>query len=195
MTDDDPSSLDTAVRERITELSVHIACGGIRGPIQQPSRAYPNLPIRWQSCRDEELPVKWEGADVSRMVDLCTICLRGNAGGPSRWAWTACTDCRAINDDIGKRWGFKPFELGRHSVMNGIGVRGGLGPEQRVAALEHLDEFRKGDSDIRAWRVREYRRLASRYDPLADIPLTTWQRDWPPGRQASRDAFDRLLGR
>lgn len=139
--------------------------------------------------------MEWEGADVSRIVDLCVICFRGNAGGPSRWAWTACTDCRDINDDIGKLWGFKPFKLGRHSLMNRIGVRGGLNPEQRAAAFQHLDEFRKGDSDLRAWRATEYGQLASRYEPLADVPLTTWQRDWPPSKEASRDAFDRLLVR
>lgn len=194
MVEDHLSATDAALRERITELSVHIPCGGIRGPIQQRSPAYPNLPVKWQSCRDEDRPEKWDGADVSRIVDLCIICFRATAGGTSRWAWKACESCREVNDSIATRWGFRPFPLGRHSIMNGIGVRGGLSPEERAAALERLDEYRKGDSDLRAWRVREYGQLASRYDPLDDVPLTTWQRDLPPGEAASKDAFARLLG-
>ena len=91
------SAADAALRERITELSVHIPCGGLRGPLQRRSRAYPDLPMRWQSCRDEDSPEKWEGCDVSRECDLCIICFRATAGGTSRWAWLACDDCRAVN--------------------------------------------------------------------------------------------------
>ena len=36
--------------------------------------------------------------------------------------------------------------------------------------------------------------LASKFDPLADIPLRVWQQEWPPGKSASEDAFARLLG-
>jgi hypothetical protein len=32
------------------------------------------------------------------------------------------------------------------------------------------------------------------FDPLADVPLQTWQEHWPPSREASLDAFSRLLG-
>ena len=96
---------------RITELSVHIPCGGLRGPLQRTSRAYPGLHIRWQSCPDEDSPQKWAGCDVSRHFDLCIICFRATAGGISRWSWRACEDCRDINEHIGSRWGFRPFAL------------------------------------------------------------------------------------
>ena len=128
------SAADAALRERITELSVHIPCGGLRGPLQRKSRAYPGLPIRWQSCRDEDAPQKWAACDVSRERDLCIICFRATAGGTSRWAWLACDDCRAVNDAIESRWGFRPFALGRHSLMNGIGVRGGSPPDVQGGA-------------------------------------------------------------
>jgi hypothetical protein len=42
--------------------------------------------------------------------------------------------------------------------------------------------------------MREYSRLAGRFDPLADIPLRVWQAEWPPSLEASVDAFARLLG-
>lgn len=86
------------------------------------------------------------------------------------------------------------FALGRHSLMNGIGVRGGAPPEVQKDQIARLVEFARGDGRVRDWRRREYRRLAERFDPLADVPLRVWQREWPPGRRASADAFSRLLG-
>jgi hypothetical protein len=105
----------------------------LRGPLQRKSRYYPNLAIRWQSCRDEDAPQKWAACDVSRERDLCIICFRATAGGTSRWAWLACVDCRAVSDAIESSWDFRPFALGRHSLMNGIGIRGGGPPEVREA--------------------------------------------------------------
>jgi hypothetical protein len=78
--------------------------------------------------------------------------------------------------------------------MNGIGVRGGDPPEVQEAQIARLAEFAKGDDRLREWRRHEYSRLASRFDPLADIPLMVWQQEWVPGRNASVDAFSRLTG-
>jgi hypothetical protein len=78
--------------------------------------------------------------------------------------------------------------------MNGIGVRGGGPPEVQEAQIARLIEFMKGDDRLREWRRREYFRLAARFDPSADVPLRLWQQEWPPGREASVDAFQRLLG-
>ncbi len=78
--------------------------------------------------------------------------------------------------------------------MNGIGIRGGSPPEVQEAQVARLVEFLKGDGRLRDWRLQEYSRLASRFDPLADVPLRVWQQEWAPGRNASVDAFTRLLG-
>ncbi len=195
MTERKLSVTDAALRERITELGVHIPCGGLRGPLQRRSLAYPNLSVTWQSCPDEDSPEKWEGFDVSREYDLCVICFRATAGGRSRWAWLACEDCRAVNEKIGSRAGVRPFALGRHSIMNGIGVRGGVPAEVADEQLARLVEFARGDDRLRSWRREEYGRLASAFDPLADVPLRVWQEQWPPASGASTDAFFRLLGR
>ena len=63
------SAADAALRERVTELSVHIPCGGLRGPLQRKNPRHPELPVKWQ-CRDEDVPEKWVGCDVSRERDL-----------------------------------------------------------------------------------------------------------------------------
>jgi hypothetical protein len=194
MTERKLSATDAALRERLTELCVHIPCGQLRGPLQRKNPYQPALPIRWQSCRDEDSPEKWEGCDVSRDRDLCIICFRATAGGRSRWSWLACEDCRSVNPSIETSSGIRPFALGRHSLMNGIGVRGGAPREVADAQLARLVEFARGDERLRSWRQQEYFRLAGAFDPLADVPLRTWQDHWPPSRQASIDAFSRLLG-
>jgi hypothetical protein len=194
MTERNLSATDAALRKRITELSVHIPCGRLRGPLKINDWRYPLLLGRWQSCPDEDSPEKWYGCDVSRARDLCIVCLRAMAGGPSRWAWLACDDCRAVNAALESAWGFRPLALGRHSLMNGIGVRGSASPEVREEQIARLTEFMKQVQGLREWEKQEYGRLASRFDPLADIPLSVWQQEWPPGRSASWDAFWRLTG-
>jgi hypothetical protein len=181
------SATDAALRQRITELSVHIPCGALRGPI------YPRG--RWQSCADEDSPDKWEGHDVSQARDLCLVCARGTAGGSSRWAWLACDDCRSINAALESAWGFRPLALGRHSLMNGIGVRGNAPPEVAEQQLARLAAFVKGLDGLYEWRRHECWRLAAKFDPLADIPLWFWQQEFPASRCASADAFSRLLER
>lgn len=188
MTERKLSATDAALRERIVELSVHIPCGGLRGPVGG----------RWQSCPDEDSPERWEGCDVSREKDLCIICFRATAGGTSRWSWRACGNCLRVNKAIAKlqsKYGDRPFALGRHSLMNGIGVRGDAPPEVQEEQIARLVAFAKGDDRLREWHGQEYWRLASRFDPLGDIPLRIWQAEWPPGLEASVDAFERLLGR
>lgn len=178
---------DAAVRRRVDALSVHIPCGGIRGPVRRGERP------RWQSCRCEDHPVRWDGADVSREHDLCIVCFRATAGGPSRWAWLACRDCRAVNAEIAEVWGFAPLRLGRHSLMHGVGVRADAQPHIRGEEAARLTEFARGDVRLRDWRRTEYPRLASHFDPLADVPLTVWTREHPGDPEASRDAFARLI--
>jgi hypothetical protein len=185
MTEPGLSAGDMAIRRRIKELSVHIPCGGLRGP--QPT-------WRWQSCRCEDNPQQWPGHDVSRAKDLCIICFRDTAGGPSRWAWLACEHCRAVNTEIERRSGERPFHLGRHSLMNGIGLRGEAPAEVLDQQIAELVAFARGDGRLRTWLDSEYRSLAAAFDPLADIALSAWQQQWVPGPDASWDAFARLLG-
>lgn len=188
MPDNIISPTDAAVRERVNVLSVHVPCGGIRGPIQRDTRSL------WQSCRCEDHPVRWEWADVSREYDLCIVCFRATAGGTSRWAWLACEHCRAVNKEVGRSWGFEPFRLGRHSLMHGVGVRIDAPPHVRDEQSARLKEFARGDVRLRDWRRAEYPRLAASFDPLADVPLRVWRQKHPASWEASQDAFARLIG-
>ena len=134
------------------------------------------------------------GCDVSRERDLCIICFRETAGGTSRWAWLACEHCRAVNTTIESARGIRPFALGRHSLMNRIGVRGGASTEVVEEQIARLVAFAKGDARLQEWRRQEYSRLAGIFESEADVPLNVWQQQWPPSRSVSADAFSRLTG-
>jgi len=188
MTGNTLSPADAALRQRITELSVHIPCGRLRGPVSG----------RWQSCLCEDAPEKWESCDVSREQDLCVICLRATAGGTSRWAWLACADCRKANDAIVRmqdEYGDRPFALTRYSLTNGNGVPAGASPEGAQQRFSWFQAFAEGDLRVYQWCEHEYPRLAGNFDAQADVPLRTWQQQWPPSLEASIDAYGRLLGR
>ena len=187
MTERHLSAADAALREQITELSVHIPCGRLRGPVERRGR--------WQSCPDEDSPERWEGCDVSSAIDLCIVCCRGTAGGTSRWAWLGCEHCRAVNNALEKRWGVRPLALGRHSLMNRIGIPANASPKVVEQQTARLMEFIEGIGHLRDWRGTEHARLAVAFDRLADIPLPVWQQQWPPSLTASADAFSRFLDR
>jgi hypothetical protein len=119
---------DAALRRRIKELSVHVPCGRLRGPLP---RVHPESPIH---------------------------------------------------------------SLGRHSIMNGISVQGGQSPEVTAAQIERLARFARDQRQLDDWQAAEFRRLASGFDPQADVALSEWQRRWPPGREAARDAMSRIVG-
>ncbi len=59
--------------------------------------------------------------------------------------------------------------------MNGVGVQGGSPPEAQREQIAALMKFTKHVQALRDWEKREFARLASRFDPLADVPLSVWQ--------------------
>lgn len=192
------SGADAALRATLTELVVHLPCGGVRGPI---GRIYARCDCAvndgvWQSCSCEDEPVRWLRCDVSREVDLCRLCARGIAGGPSRWAWLGCPDCRAVNEEAGRLLGRRPVPLGRHSIMNGAAVRPLAGEAELRAQQEGLLDVFQGWDDLYAWFEAEYRRLAATqgWADVEQVLLRTWQQRLPPSRATSRDALQRFTG-
>src|SRR4051794_25567038 len=77
------SAADRVLRARITEWMVHVTCAGIRGPVPSvdDDGKSPSTRRLWQSCVCEDEPVRWRACDVSRVVELCQLCVRGTAGG------------------------------------------------------------------------------------------------------------------
>ncbi len=78
--------------------------------------------------------------------------------------------------------------------MNGIGVRGASAPEVVTEQIARVVQLARADTRLDNWRYTEFRRLASTHDPQADVPLSVWQSAHVPGRAASIQAFERLIG-
>ena len=135
MTERKLSAADAALCERIVELSVHIPCGGLRGPVHG----------RRQSCGCEDSPERGEGCDVSREKNCAVICFRATAGGTSRWSGglRGLPSGQRIDREPGVELWRSPIGLGRHSLMSRIGVGGGARPEVQQEQIARLAVFAK----------------------------------------------------
>ena len=80
------------------------------------------------SCQDrsDEWRETWSRWDIAYLLKLCSLCARNTVDAGTRWSWLACGMCREVNlairDIVGADRGVLP--LGRHSLMNGLGLRG-----------------------------------------------------------------------
>lgn len=166
------------------DLVVHRACLRLRG----------NTPYGYQACRCEPA-VAWPDVDVSRAADLCAVCARGPAGGVTRYSWLGCVSCRAVELELREWLGICVTPLGRHSLMNGVGVRvaGAIDADREafVTALEGLDT---SWTRLGQWADSEARHLERQLATKApEIPLTVWRQVFPASLDASVDAYERML--
>lgn len=165
-------------------LTVHLPCARVRGGTK----------YGLQGCPCQPAP-RWEGCDVSRAVDLCAVCARGTAGGVSRWAWLGCASCRSVEKALQGWLGMRVLPLGRHSIMNGTGLRVAEATSEEVDAFAvHLDGLSVGWDRLSAWGKAEVGRLAGELPhPDPDVPLPMWQQTFTPSWRSSVDAYERLL--
>jgi len=190
------TTADALGGSQVRELSVHLRCGTIRGPLPITFEGDIETVHRWQSCRCQESPEKWPLCDVSRLYELCILCQRGVAGGVTRWSWEACRLCLDINRGIGKVLGRNPLPLGRHSIMNGVAIPTG-GDREEVARGRETFMAMAGEWErLSVWQHAEIRRLADSrgWDHTKDIPLRVWQDTFVASTEESRDAFRRYTG-
>ena len=133
---------------------------------------------------------------MARDLELCVLCVRDTVTTASRWSWLACDACRTVSRDVGEAYGVRSIlPLGRHSLMNGIGVRLADGELQvRRQTNAFLATVQRWDS-LNAWQRAEFAWMAA---PLRGrgptVSLVEWQRRWPPSLGASVDVFERYAG-
>ena len=165
-------------------LTVHLPCAQVRGLTLHGVQGCPCAPTP-----------KWEGCDVSRAVDLCVVCARGTAGGVTRWSWLGCTSCRSVEKALQGWLGMGVLPLGRHSIMNGIGLRVTEATSEEVDAFAvQFEGLTVGWQQMSVWGRAEVGRLADALpDTGPDAPLELWQRTFSPSWAASVDAYERLL--
>lgn len=131
---------------------------------------------------------------------LCKVCRRQALPNRRPWSWFGCETCRAVDRRAASLFGGKRIlPLGQHSIMNGIGLRLSTADDARLTAtFEQFAALGHGWQDIDAWAVLEGDRLVDevlRHCGHVDerVPLLVWQEWFPPSRDASADAFSRLM--
>ena len=144
----------------------------------------------------------WARYDLAQLVDLCHLCARQIVGSGSRWSWYGCGSCREVNLAVATAVGSPPpgiLPLGRHSLMNGAGMRGDVArdDEQLTAFVDALMSSVRSWTKLSAWQATEAADLATRAGWLGngttEIPLSSWLIQWPGSPGASVDAFCRFL--
>jgi len=171
-------------------LSVHVPCGQVRGPVRRSWRG-DDQQVE-QTCPCQPVRPRWPGVDVSETVQLCTVCARGPAGGPTRWAWLACWTCRRVRDRSDDLRLFL-LPLGRHSVTNGQYIRGARTAKNRQKQQATVASAVAGWQELHEWALLESTMLATRFGGLHDVPLAQWMTELPESQAASVNAATRLV--
>ena len=140
------------------------------------------------------------GRNIPEYGWLCKICARRPVKDSERWSWLACRTCREVDARLARQLGGKRLlPLGMHSIMNGAGIPLSTpqGPEL-TAMFERVITMSKAWDLIDQWAKAEFGRLAADAiahfeEPPTSIPLAQWLIWFPPGSQASGDAYSRML--
>jgi hypothetical protein len=131
---------------------------------------------------------------------LCKVCRRVPLRNQQPWSWFSCETCRAVDRRAAVLFGGRRIlPLGQHSIMNGLGIPLSTpeGPGL-TARFEQFVALGRGWEDLDAWAALEGERLVSGIPSAGSrtdeaVPLATWQQWFPPSREASIDAFARLI--
>lgn len=129
-----------------------------------------------QTCLCEETK-SYSGIDCPRGLILCHMCATTKAGGTSRWSWHACESCLRFNRYMARTYEFS-LPLGRHSIMNSIGVPLKASKDDQEKAIEAMLEFINTSGSLAAWGKLQARALFEEvhsWRHLEHVPLETWQ--------------------
>ncbi len=160
----------TEARELAALMVVCGACGELRGPFSMDMGRRGQTWMQECGCQpprtpDEVLARRWPFRDFNTIAELCHGCVAEVIPSGSRFSRFFCDCCHERVVRINQRAGVPLIPAGRHSLMNGVFLRGG-GP------VRELDAFAGavGTLFIRMERLRAWRRAAVR-DQIAGMGL------------------------
>ena len=73
---------------------------------------------------DEKEQLPWKGFDYNEIVTLCHCCGTELLRSGSRWSVWFCEPCKERVVTLNAEAGVAVIPIGRHSLMNGIGIEG-----------------------------------------------------------------------
>ena len=123
----------------------------------------------------EKEQAKWEGYDYNQTLTLCYCCGAEQLRSGSRWSVWFCESCNKRVREFNQAMGVSLIPIGRHSLMNGIGLE--LGPTvSKIKIKETIDDFHQLGARIdylERWRriVKSHNWRSARLDPEQDISL------------------------
>jgi len=129
-----------------------------------------------QRCRCEEYKA-YPGVDCPSGYHLCYICAAVVVGGTSRWAWNACESCLKFNRSLKSKYGVS-LSLGRHSIMNSIGVQISASPEEQEKAIDQMMKFINQSQSLEDWALLQARTLFESipsWQKMHYIPRAQWE--------------------
>ena len=141
----------------LDRLILCTACGHLRGPWRRPGRGADVLVQRCLCERDagEESQPRWPGYDHNTVAELCRCCALTLVRSGSKWSVWFCGDCLSRVRALNQRAGRCVVPIGRHSLLNGIGLRAEPGrddPDALAAYADQLDAFFAAAADTDGWR-------------------------------------------
>ena len=171
--------LEYRLRERVTDL------------LQE--RLFEEIEL---NKRAERYVIVATGEVTLKNFELCTICARDLAPSESLWTYRACLNCMTFDAVLGEEFEGEMFlPLGRHTAMNGAAVEDGTDDVAQLAASEAIEAVLAQWESLLSWKSSEVRLLARQagFKNGDSVTLAQWQFANPPSRQASLDAYLRLI--
>ena len=137
-------------------------------------------------CTDEDRgqESRWPRHDYNEHLHLCECCGMEPLRSGSKWSVWFCNECKALVDELNSRARFSAIPIGRHSLMNGVGLSGARlqaasdeSEDDLVRALAYNLMGLFGSMDhLHAFASAHRKQLASwlRFVPGEDIALEAW---------------------
>jgi hypothetical protein len=126
---------------------------------------------------------------------LCTVCVRDCVEDRGRWTSLACNTCWKVDREAAALLGaHMTLPLGRHSLMNRVGIRLTSSRGERVAGYDQLVGMVRAWETLDHWRKREVGRLKLEAGLRGEsVSWDSWAKIYPHSREECEMAHARLI--
>jgi hypothetical protein len=177
--------------ETYTRLELCCTCLQLRGPFYDEF----NRCDRVQPCACDPVQSLWNAYDYNKVAELCRCCAAECVRSGSRWSLFFCKGCNERVVAHNNRVGRCVIPIGRHSIMNGVSLRGADTADRQRVKVFTEDLVRSTSSIDQVWehhRTHLTRVVVSLRAPPGAIPLAVYI-EHARSPSANAEAFAALL--